>query len=428
MSRLKLKKPKTDTLRAARICAAGCELFWAGNLRDAEKLFRASVKMSADLYEGWQNLGSSLIEQGRIEEGMQYQIRAIEINPGRPSAYYGLAVGNYLLRNVGTAAAYARMALQTDCSYHDAHMILGHALILSGDYAPGWEEHEKSREHRYNRDFPLWNGERLRGKKILLLCEQGFGDDLHFIRYARLVKDRGAHVVVGCKPPLSRLFKTVPGVDRVVPFNSPPPDFDYYAPLMRLPYIFKTTLATIPAEIPYLVANPKHEIRNQNLQVGICWAGGAREHDPKANRVDKRRSISLGAFDPILDSPGIDFYSLQKGDGAVQTDSRLIDRTAEFNDFLDTASFVQTLDLVITVDTAIAHLAGGLGKPVWMLSRYDGCWRWGLSGDTTPWYPTMRIFRQEKPGDWSGTLQNVADTLQRRAGIPARRKEGSESC
>jgi hypothetical protein len=190
---------------------------------------------------------------------------------------------------------------------------------------------------------------------------------------------------------------------------------------MRLPFIFSTTLGSLPANVPYFRANPSEVVswayklpQADNLKIGLCWAGGARPHDPKANRIDKRRSLSLEAFRPVLEVEGTEFYSLQKGDGAGQTHPLLRDFTGAFHDFYDTAAFIQNLDLVITVDTSVAHLAGGLAKPVWMLSRFDGCWRWLMGRADSPWYPTMRIFRQEKPGDWSGTINNVTHALRER--------------
>jgi len=422
MSRPKLKKLKPNLYRAAQMCAAGCELFWAGKLKEAERLFRITLSVHPTLYEGWQNLGSSLVEQGRHDSGIKCHQRAIAINPQRPTSHHGVGVSLYLQRDIRGAIESARNAIKADPGYMDARLLLGHCLIISGDYLAGWSEHEKSRIENYNQDFPLWNGEDLSGKRILLICEQGFGDDLHFIRYAKLVKSMGARVIVGCKPPLSRLFRSVPWIDDINPFDIPAPEFDYFCPLMRLPYVLGTTIESIPAPIPYFYPEDR-KVREWDerlgedgrLRVGLCWAGGRREHDPKANRIDRRRSISLQQFAPFFDVPGAKFYSLQKGDGSDQTHPNLIDYTGEFLDFMDTAAFVENLDLVITVDTAVAHLAGGLGKPVWMLSRFDGCWRWGLSGEHTPWYPTMTIFRQEKPGDWSGAIKDITGKLIRRS-------------
>jgi hypothetical protein len=413
MSRPRLKQQKINLRRAAQMCAAGCELYWKGNLQDAEKLFRITLSIAPNLYEGWQNLGSSLVEQGRHADGMLCHRRAIAINPNRPASHYGMGVSHYISRHINESIQCSKLALKADPNYTDAMLLLGHSLIVAGDYIQGWFQHERSRINSYNPDYPLWSGEDLAGKRILLLCEQGFGDDLHFIRYAQMVKSLGGYVIVGCKPPLVRLFSRIRWIDEVVPFDSLPPNFDYYCPFMRLPYIFGTTLESIPANIPYLVSEQRATNAGK-LKVGLCWAGGRREHDPKANRIDKRRSMRLSHFDPLLNLGGMDWFSLQKGEGRDQSDSRLIDLTESFKDFADTADFVETLDLVITVDTAIAHLAGALGKQVWMLSRFDGCWRWGLEGEKTPWYPTMTIFRQEKPGDWSGVIDNVATALKER--------------
>lgn len=390
-------------------------MFWAGNLRDAEKVFRATLRIAPNLYEGWQNLGSTYTESFDLERAKSCLMKAVQIDPSRPTAYLALAVAYYLGRNCKESIFCGENALRLNPSDKDANLIVAQARLLSGDWANGWSSYEKSRLSDYNMDFPLWSGEDVQGKRVLLLCEQGYGDDLHFIRYAKPLHDLGAYVIVGCKPPLTRIFRNVPGVDKVVPFDSLPPDFDFYCPLMRLPFVFKTEVHSIPADIPYLFADEGYAIESQKLKVGLCWAGAARKHDPKTNRIDRRRSISLDEFDSVLSQSGADFFSLQKGDGAEETHP-LLDNFAVsgFRDFFDTASFMLNLDLVITVDTSVAHLAGGLGKEVWMLSRFDGCWRWLMEGDKSPWYPTMTIFRQEKPGDWSGVINRVIVALRER--------------
>lgn len=432
---------------AARLSNQGCKAFEAGELERAEVLFREAVRNDPHLYESWQNLGSTLIESGRLDEGLECQGRAIILDPTRQAAYLAKAVAYRLQGNLD-----ASMEAVSDCLARgggdDARLHHAHLLLLQGRYAEGWAEHERARASGVN---PAWRDKLLESPivgaygrpplpcRVLLLSEQGFGDDLQFIRYARLVKAAGATVIVGAKPPLARLFSGLPEVDEVAPFNESPPEFDLFCPLMRLPYVFGTTIETVPDAVPYLHPHPEdvEYWREQLLPltphaspitthpspaVGLCWHGSARPHDPRANRIDRRRSMTLDQLAPLAEIPGITWVSLQKGEesSVVGADGRpplLITPHSSLLtphhlvDFADTAALIANLDLVISVDTAVCHLAGALGKPVWMLSRFDGCWRWLTDRTDTPWYPTMTIYRQPTPGDWSSVVTKVASDL-----------------
>ena len=271
---------------------------------------------------------------------------------------------------------------------------------------------------------PQWQGtEDLSAKTILLHAEQGLGDTLQFVRYAPLVAARGGRVIVACQAPLKRLLTRLEGVAQVISVGEPWPDFDLHCPLSSLPFAFDTNLATIPAKIPYLHADPADMIRWQArmgdttaLKVGLVWAGASREHNARLNSVDRIRSMKLAGFSPLAKVGGVRYFSLQKGKPASQGRGpphpmALLDYTDELHDFADTAALVAQLDLVITVDTAVAHLAGGMGKPVWILSRFHGCWRWLLDRDDSPWYPTARLFRQPELGDWDSVMERVRDEL-----------------
>ncbi len=286
---------------------------------------------------------------------------------------------------------------------------------------PGWPEYE----WRWRRQDasppaltqPLWDGSSLQGKSILLYPEQGLGDTLQFIRYAPLVKQTGATVIVQCQPPLLRLLATCAGIDRLLPEGADLPPFDVQAPLLSLPRILRTTLASIPANIPYLSADPDLRARwRQSLsgvadfKVGIAWQGNP------GHKRDRQRSVPLAAFAPLAEAPGVRLVSLQKGPGHEQLTElaerlRVLDLTDELEDFADTAALLSNLDLVITVDTAVAHLAGAMGIPVWVALPIVPDWRWLLERQDSPWYPTMRLFRQTAWGDWAGVFERLTGAL-----------------
>jgi hypothetical protein len=256
-----------------------------------------------------------------------------------------------------------------------------------------------------------------RGRRVLLFAEQGFGDTLQFLRYVPMVQAIAAEVVVEVQPALTRLAATLPGAPMVVGQGDPVPAHDVAVPLLHLPWAFGTTPDTIPGGVPYLAADPAAVARWRarlgglpGLKVGLAWAGDPRPQDRAAHRVDRRRSMTLAALAPLGEVPGVSFMSLQMGAAAAQARPEgmvLHDWTGELHDFADTAGLMQALDLVITVDTACVHLAGALGRPVWMMNRFDSCWRWLRERADSPWYPTLRIFRQVAPGEWGAVVGEV---------------------
>jgi len=324
-------------------------------------------------------------------------------------------------------AAYRHtIALRPD--YAKAHCNLSQTLLAVGDLRHGFEEYRwrwnsgNFREQRPIVSCAPWEGEPLAGKALLVYCEQGFGDCLQFIRYVRPLPAMAARVTVLAPPPLTGLFRSIPGIEFSVEYDDEA--YDYHIPLMCLPRLFGTTLATIPADVPYLAADPgkvAHWARrlreyDGKVKVGLVWAGDPHKHDVDANAIDIRRSITLRHFAGLAGIAGVQFFSLQKGESSAQAldppaGMRLVDMTADFHDFEDTAAFVTNLDLVVSVDTSVVHLAGALAKPVWVLSRFDGCWRWLNRREDSPWYPTARVFHQSAPGDWASVLQQVQGRL-----------------
>jgi len=258
----------------------------------------------------------------------------------------------------------------------------------------------------------------LNGRAILLHCEQGIGDAIQFIRYAPLVASRGGRVIIECPPGLTRLFQNSNNLGQIITKGKPLPLFDLQCPLMSLPLAFKTDLQSIPAAVPYLFPDPKLvetwgaklKPSSGKRKIGLVWAGSP------TFRIDRYRSMPISKLAALTFVKDADFYSLQKNSSAPPIDLsiagiELIDLTAELNDFADTAALISNLDLVIGVDTAVVHLAGAMAKPVWLLVPFNPDWRWMLNRPDSPWYPTMRIFRQTKLGDWDSVMQNVSEVL-----------------
>src|SRR4028118_2391348 len=266
---------------------------------------------------------------------------------------------------------------------------------------------------RHDFQQPVWDGKDLQGKTILLCPEQGLGDAIQFIRYADLVKQKGGRVIVWCEPQLQRLFAQVSAIDGLIVNPEDAPDFQVRAQLMSLPHLLGTTLETVPAKVPYVAPPPGWEFslpNTPNLKVGIVWSG-----NPK-NSENNVRSIPLELLTKLLDIPGANFYSLQKemtaDEIALLEQMPVTDLSSYLHDFADTAAAISALDLVISVDTSVAHLAGALGKPVWIFLCFVPDWRWMLQREDSPWYPTVRLFRQQKAGDWDGVCDRIKAALE----------------
>ncbi|HMA51626.1 MAG TPA: tetratricopeptide repeat protein, partial [Magnetospirillaceae bacterium] len=395
----------------------------------AEASYRRVAALRPAASMGWVNLGDVLKELGRTEEALACTERAVIADPTSAAGWNNRG---HLFQGQGRltlAEAALRRALRLQPGYAAAHLNLGMTLLQAGRFEEGWRHYEWWRA-----TAPLlagwrpppekrWSGQDLKGKTLLLSGEQGLGDVLQFSRYASVFADLGARVLLQVHPPLVRLLASLPGAALTLPMGEAPPEFDYHLPMMSAPAALGTRLETIPAKIPYLTADPELAERWRGrlsglsgLKVGLVWGGNPRDQDPAARLVDRRRSMALSEFSPLLAISGISFVSLQKGVPAAQVaslplDLRPFDAMEEVEDFADTAALIANLDLVISVDTSVAHLAGALGKPVWILSRFDGCWRWLQDRDDSPWYPTARLFRQRSPGDWAEVVARVREAL-----------------
>jgi tetratricopeptide (TPR) repeat protein len=383
--------------------------------------------------EAHNNRGGALYDLRRLDEALASYNRAIGLKAGYAEAHANRGVVLFEMRRLDEAMAAFDEAIAL--KPHDAEAQHSQAMcrLARGDLAAGWTQYEwrwrTAQLASGLRDLgaPLWLGdEDLAGRTLLAHAEQGLGDTLQFCRYAPAIAARGGRVVLEAQPGLERLLARLEGVAEVVRRGEPLPAFDLQTPLMSLPLAVGDDLET-PQE-PYLSAEPAAVAAwatrlgaAEGLRVGLCWAGGARPELLVANSIDGRRSLPLAAFEPLADLTDVTFYSLQKGPPAEQLAEAvaggwagppIVDLTGELADFADTAALVANLDLVIACDTAIAHLGGGLGKPVWILNRFDACWRWLDGRQDTPWYPTARLFRQAAPGDWTGVVGRVVDELR----------------
>ncbi|MHB1560332.1 MAG: tetratricopeptide repeat protein [Isosphaeraceae bacterium] len=426
-----------------------------GRLADAEACYRRAIRLAPDLPDAHNNLAVALQATGRGDEALDSLRRAIVLRPDYAEAYNNLgnvlhdrgalneAIGAYhralslrpdyveahhnlgnVLRSAGrTAESIAcfdrALALRPDAAM--IHLSRAMALLEMQDYRRGWPEYEwrlKCPRWEIPRfDRPMWDGGPLEGRTILLYADHGLGDSIQFIRYAPMVRDRGARVVVSCPGAAARLLATCEGVELVVVDRTPLPEFDVYAPLMSLPGLLGTDAASIPVSVPYLSADPVL-VRSwaaalpatDELCIGVAWQG-----NPTHPR-DRFRSFPLERLAPIAARPGVRLYSLQKAHGRQQLAALagrfLVDDLADsLGDLMDTAAVVSSLDLVIAADTSVAHLAGALGVPVWVALPFAADWRWIPRRDDNPWYPTMRLFRQRDWGDWDDVFARMAAAL-----------------
>ncbi len=402
-----------------------------GRFAEAADVLRRALALRPEFAEAHNCLGIALRELDRADEARVCFEEALRLRPDYVEAVNNLAgVFQDLGQLDQTLECYAR-ALNLKPDYPEIHFNRAVVRLLRGDLAQGWPEYE----WRWRctgfpaRDFPqpVWDGGPLKGKTILLHAEQGLGDTIQFVRYAPLVKERGGTVVLECQPALLALLRDVAGVDRLVGRGEPLPAFDVQAGLMSLPGILGTTFATVPAAVPYLAADPgrverwRHRLEAvPGFRVGIAWQGNP------VVRADARRSIALEHFAPLAGVEGVGLVSLQKGPGVEQLRALagrfpvldLGDELDEAGAFLDTAAVMKNLDLVVSSDTAIPHLAGALAVPVWVALAALPDWRWFLGREDSPWYPTMRLYRQQRPGDWAEVFARLADALRRSAAQP----------
>jgi tetratricopeptide (TPR) repeat protein len=431
-----------------------------GALAEAEAEYCEAIRLDPKFLVGHLNLGILLREIGKLDESITACREAIRLNPNFAEAHYNLGVALYDQEKLDLASVAFREAIRLKPDYCDAHNNLANVmadsrrpaeaiagyrealrhqpdyaeihwnlalnLLLQGDFAEGWQEYgwlsrcKEFRSPNWNLPQPTWDGRELNGQTILLHAEQGFGDAIQFVRYVPHIAQRGGKVVIQCQRELAELFRATPDLGRIITTDEPRPPFDTHCSLIELPMIFRSDERSIPASVPYLrVDESLLESWRQRvaalpgrLRVGLAWAGNP------VHKRDRKRSMQLAQFQSLASNPEITFVSLQKGAAAEQGQSApagitLVDFTAELPDFHQTAALISNLDLVIAVDTAVVHLAGALGKRVWLLIPAVPDWRWLLDRSDSPWYPTLRIFRQKESGDWDSAVRAIAEAIKK---------------
>ncbi len=398
---------------------------------EAERVLTLAVGLDPGAWGAWSNLGNTLVDTGRYDDAICAIGNCLRLNPDHGPALSNMGVALKSRGDVSNSIRFLEMAARIEPQNAETRCNLAQSLLAAGDYARGFAEYEwrwrtqAMRPHQW--PMPRWRGECLAGRTLLLHEEGGFGDTLQFIRFARLAKARGGRVILLVRRVLASLLSRLDCLDEVIDDGAAVPQADFECPLLSLPAALQITIDRIPSADGYLTADPLLAAQwrecldgdGASLRVGLVWAGSPRHGFRGAALADQRRSMTLAALARLGRSEAT-FYSLQIGEAAREAASappgmRLVDWTHRIGNFGDTAAFVSNLDLVIAVDTSTAHLAGALGRPVWMLSRFDQCWRWLAGRDDTPWYSTMRIYRQTAPGDWNTPLQRIFEDVEREA-------------
>ena len=401
----------------------GVILYQRNRLDEAMPLLERAAAAAPGEPEFQNNLGLALAAGDRNDEAVAAYRRALALKPDHSVAWNNLGLALQASNRLPEAIAAYRETLALAPEFAQAHWNLSLALLAHGEFAEGWREYEwrlanpelSRRERVY--PGPRWDGRIRPGMTLLVTAEQGLGDALQFIRYAKVLAARQITVLVSAPRPLVRLLGTAPGVVAAYGPDDALPGYDAHLPIMSIPGAIGSVADTLPDAVPYLTADPARRVavasalvrRAGLLNVGLAWAGS------RTHSNDRRRSIALAALAPMLSLPGIAWHSLQKGEAALDIEAvpaaKVLAPLPEGNEFDDTAALVAELDLVITVDTSLAHLAGALGRPVWIMLPFAPDFRWQLDRADSPWYPTARLFRQPRVGNWDAVVQEVAADL-----------------
>jgi tetratricopeptide (TPR) repeat protein len=394
-------------------------------LDEAATLYQEVLDTQPNYYQVHNSLSYVYERQGQLDAAVTSARRALEFKPDYPEGYNNLGTAERSLHRFEEACSSFEKALESADDFPLAEFNLGTTKLLEGKFLEGWAGYERRAE---TLDAPprafaqqRWGGESIAGKTLLVYSDQGFGDAIQFVRFLHEAQQRsGGKLILECQAELKSLFANHPAVDDLILESESLPNFDVQIPLTSLPALFQVEFDSIPAEVPYLRASSSsrdllqsllNEVSPTQLKVGFVWQG-----NPQQAR-DIIRSCSLETFRPLFELEGIAPFSLQTGEAADQIESlrrqhKPIDLGSQLQDFAETAAVIADLDLVITVDTATAHLAGALGKPVWTLLCHTPDWRWLINRDDSPWYPSMQLFRQPKWGDWDSVIEKVASALK----------------
>ncbi len=392
-----------------------------GNFGAAIQAFRRSLILKPDSARTRAALGYLFERKGDLVSAADAYRDAIKHDPNLTAAYADLGFVLYGLGELAEASDCFRRLRTLEADSAVATVNLGMIHLLEGNLSLGWREYESRWKVGIGDERKLpqrrWKGGPLEGARILLYAEQGFGDTLQFARYVAPVAAQGGEVVLEVQPGLRRLLAGIEGASQVISGGETLPDCAWRCPLLSLPLAFATELSTIPAKVPYVLPDPalteawRYRLAGDTRRVGLVWGGNPTHHR------DRLRSIPMDQLLPLINVPDVTFYSLQVGPGSEQASqmppgTRLTDLAGELKDFSDTAAIVANLDLVISIDSAVAHLAGAMGKPVWILLNKGCDWRWLLEREDSPWYPTARLFRQATAGDWQSVVSRVTVALR----------------
>ena len=402
----------------------------AGNTQRVELILNNILRDNPNCLEALKLLGMLSHTNNKFDQAIVCYQKIIAQIPDDINSLINLAWAYHQKQNFDRAINIYDQILEIEPEHDYALWHRGLLLLKKGNYLIGFKDFERRKNHPYYQDsylenHQLWDGSELNGKKILLYhSNNGFGDIIQLIRYVPLVKQRGGKVTVAVPKSLLRLFRAIEGIDRLVSLSEPLPKFDVYSPLSSLPYCFQTTLETIPDRFPYIKISPSPKnslclpkvAQTNNFKIGFVWSSGHRDRNNTNSLA--YRDCPLNFFIDLLSISDINLYSLQVGTWAREIDefkpkSRLHDLTLQIKDFADTAALISQLDLVISVDTAVAHLAGSMGTPVWTLLAYDSDWRWLIDRNDSPWYPSMKLFRQAEYGNWQSIFTQVKTALKK---------------
>jgi uncharacterized protein (TIGR03032 family) len=400
----------------------GNDLYKKGKLEEAIVAYRQCVALDSEFPNAQYRLGLALGDTEHYQEAAAYLEQVVQAEPEKAEAHNSLGYVASRQGQLHKAVNYWQRAIVLQPNYAQAHVNLGMGLLQLGEYQRGFAEYEWRPLNGFRSPHPKWDGHPIPDKTLLIYTEQSAGDAIQFARYLPIAAERCKSLILACPTDLMPIFATIMGIAQIREQEGiRVAEFDTYLPLMSLPHVFGTTLETIPATVPYVDGaalcrgkdNPSLLLKESEYpKVGIAWADGC------IIRPDRRRSCPFNEFLPILSIPEVSFYSLQKGErnkdlADLPSDISVQNLEPELGDFGDLAVIIDQLDLVITVDTSVAHMAGALGKKVWTLLSHTPDWRWMLEGETTPWYATMRLFRQTRSDDWASVIEKVTQELVR---------------
>ncbi len=418
-----------DMLRQAVAADAGIALYHsnlgeicrqAGRLDEAVSEGQCALALDPRSIAILNNLGIAHYERDEFDKAIGHYRRAIELAPASSRAYSNLGNALLALGKAVEAVPFYRQALALEPDYVDAHNNLAMTLLITGQFEEGWREfewrHQRPGRERLRALGPAWEGQSLAGKTLLIMAEEGHGDAIHFMRYLPTAAERSGKLVVAVHRPLLGMTRRLVPEAEVVALGAPSPSFDAWCPMMSLPRVFGTTLETVPAAVPYLSVDAAVAERwrarlaaSPGLKVGVVWSGA------QGYLNNFRRAMPAERLAPLLDLAGVSWFSLQVGERAPDLAGLppgIVDLSPELTDFSETAGALLGLDLLISTDTSVPHLAGALARPVWVMLAFMPDWRWLLDRDTSPWYPTMRLFRQSARGAWEGVVRRVGIELQ----------------